>query len=265
MEILVVGSGAMGSLFSRYLSERHEVSVYDVDRSRVEHLREKLNVKPLSELEDISSFDAALVCVPISKVPSVVEALGRKMRSGSVVMEVSSVKSPVIESMRRLGMRGISGISFHPLFGPGLRELSSGKAAVIEVRDLEEEMSYLSSLFPFELIPMGLEEHDRAMAWLGLIHLITNAFLSSSDSYSEELSKASTTTISWFLKVAIATLTQDESLSQELISNNPYFEDCLRDFIADLRSRDFRRIRGRIGRWLERIKPEDAYELLYSI
>ncbi|MCS7102593.1 MAG: prephenate dehydrogenase/arogenate dehydrogenase family protein [Candidatus Korarchaeum sp.] len=264
MEILVVGAGAMGSLFSRYLSERYCVSVHDVDRGKVEELSKKPNIKPQWELKGLSKFDSALVCVPISKVASVLEVLSREMRGSSTIMEISSVKSPVIGAMRKLKPKGILGISFHPLFGPGLRELSFGRAVVIEVTDLEEETSYLSSLFPFKLIPMSLEDHDRAMAWLGLIHLIANAFLSSSDAYAEVLSSASTTTISWFLRVAMATLTQGEDLSQELITQNPYFEDCLRNFLADLRSRDFRKIREKIKRWLEEINPEEAYKLLYA-
>lgn len=265
MEILIVGAGAMGSLFTRYLSERHEVSVHDVDRSRVEELSGKLDIKPQWELKGLRNFDSALICTPISTVASIIEVISEEMREGSVIMEVSSVKSPVIGAMRRLKLRGILGISFHPLFGPGLRELSSGKAAVIEVSDLEKELSYLSSLFPFKLIPVSLEEHDKTMAWLGLIHLITNAFLSSSDRCSEALISMSTTTISWFLRVAIATLTQGENLSQELITQNPYFEGCLRDFLSDLESKDFRRIRGKIRRWIERINPEESYKLLYNL
>ncbi|RDD53797.1 MAG: prephenate dehydrogenase [Candidatus Korarchaeota archaeon NZ13-K] len=264
MEILIVGAGAMGSLFSRYLSERHEVYVHDVDRTKAEELCSKLNVKHQLELRNLGKFDSALVCVPISKTALIVEILGEEMRRGSTIMEISSVKSPVMPSMRRLGPRGILGISFHPLFGPGLRDLSRGKAAVVEVRDIGAELSYLSSLFPFELIPMSLEEHDRAMAWLGLVHLITNAFLSSSDGYADLLSSASTTTTSWFLRVAAATLTQSEDLSQELITQNPYFEDCLREFLKELGSRDFRRLRRRMRRWLDRIDPKEAYGALYG-
>lgn len=265
MEVLIVGAGAMGSLFSRYLSGEHGVSVYDTDRSKMEELSRRLGVRPLRKLERLSEYDSALVCIPISRVPSVVRVLSRGMRGGSVIMEISSVKSPVIGAMRELKPMGILGISFHPLFGPGLRDLSSGRAAVIEVAELEEEVSYLSSLFPFKLIPMGLEEHDRAMAWLGLVHLMANAFLSSSDEQAGLLSSASTTTISWFLKVALATLTQGESLSQELITQNPYFEDCLRRFLSDLESRDFKGIRGKIKRWLEEMDPGEAYKLLYTV
>ncbi|MEM3371836.1 MAG: prephenate dehydrogenase/arogenate dehydrogenase family protein [Candidatus Korarchaeum sp.] len=265
MEILIVGAGAMGSLFSKYLLEEHEVSVHDIDRSRVEELSRRLCVKPQWELRGLGNFDSALVCTPISTVAPIVEVISREMREGSVVMEISSVKSPVIGAMRKLKLRGILGISFHPLFGPGLREFSSGKAAVIEVSDLKEEISYLSSLFPFKLIPMSLDEHDKAMAWLGLIHLVMNAFLSSSDEYSEALASASTTTISWFLRVAMATLTQGENLSQELITQNPYFEGCLRDFLSDLGSKDFGKIRGKIKRWVRIMDPEEAYKLLYTV
>jgi len=262
LEILIIGAGEMGKLFSKYLSEEHCVSIYDLDSRKVASISGE-RIKPLSDLSDLESFESALLCVPISKVPRLVEELSGKMRKGSVIMEISSVKSPVIESMRNLWRLGIKGISFHPLFGPGIGDIRYGRAAVIEVTNIEEEISYLSSLFPFELIPMSLEDHDRAMAWLGLIHLITNSFLSSSDDDSNSLRLASTKTISWFLRISAATLNQSEALSQELISQNPYFEEVLGKFLKELNSRNFKGIRGKIKKWLEIIDIKDSYEFLY--
>lgn len=262
MEILIIGAGEMGKLFSRYLSEEHQVAIYDLDRRKVEEIADE-KIKPLSDLSDLREFESALLCVPISKVPGLVEELSGKMRKGSVVMEISSVKSPVIGSMRKLPSIGIKGISFHPLFGPGIGDIRNGRAAVIEVTSIEDEISYLSSLFPFELIPMSLEDHDRAMAWLGLIHLITNSFLSSSDDDSYLLRSASTKTISWFLRVSAATLNQSEALSQELITQNPYFEEALEKFLKELNSRDFKEIRRKIKKWLEIIDIKGSYEFLY--
>jgi prephenate dehydrogenase len=262
LEILIIGVGEMGKLFSSYLSEEHQVAIYDLDRRKVEEIADE-RIKPLSDLSDLKDFESALLCVPISKVPGLVEELSGKMRKGSVIMEISSVKSPVIGSMRKLPRIGIKGISFHPLFGPGIGDIRNGRAAVIEVTNIEDEISYLSSLFPFELIPMSLEDHDRAMAWLGLIHLITNSFLSSSDDDSDLLRSASTKTISWFLRVSAATLNQSEVLSQELITQNPYFEEALGKFLKELNSRDFKEIRGKIKKWLEIIDIKGSYELLY--
>lgn len=264
MEILIVGVGAMGSLFSKHLRVHHEVSVYDIDPKRVEELSRRSGLKPKWELRDLSSFDAALVCTPISEIPRVLRELSKEMRKSSLIMEISSVKSPVIDSMRQLRELGFTGISFHPLFGPGIRDLSSGRAALVEVSDLEEEISLLSSLFPFEIIPMSLEDHDRAMAWLALIHLISNAFLSSSDDSADLLMRVRTPTISQFLRIALSTLTQSERLSQEMISLNPYFEECLRTFSSELSSKNFGEIRREIRRWLDLMSPEEAYSSLYD-
>lgn len=264
MEVLVIGVGAMGSLLSGHLRLSHNVYAYDLNPNRMEEVCEELGLRPQRELRDLRKFDLALVCTPISEVPRVLKKLGGEMRKGSAIMEISSVKSPVIERMRELRGAGFIAVSFHPLFGPGIRDLSSGRAAVVEVGNLEEEVSLLSSLFPFEIIPMSLEDHDRAMAWLALIHLITNAFLSSSDSYADLLIEASTPTISHFLKLAIAALTQSERLSQELIALNPYFETSFAKFSSELNSKEFARIRAKIRKWRELMSPEEAYASLYE-
>jgi prephenate dehydrogenase len=95
LEILIIGVGEMGKLFSSYLSEEHQVAIYDLDRRKVEEIADE-RIKPLSDLSDLKDFESALLCVPISKVPGLVEELSGKMRKGSVIMEISSVKSPVI-------------------------------------------------------------------------------------------------------------------------------------------------------------------------
>ena len=208
------------------------------------------------------SYEAALVCVPISSTSSVIDLLAERMRAGSLLVEISSVKTPVMESMRRAHSRGMRTVSIHPLFGPGIGRLCEGRAAIVEVADLEEEMDIASGIFPFELIPVSLEEHDRSMAWLALAHLLLNTFLSASDREADLLLNLQTTTLSWFTKLAAASLTQSDELTSELIELNPYFPEVLRSFLGDL-SPDMRRIRAKIRRWRDLLDLRGSYRSLY--
>ncbi len=181
MEILVVGAGALGSVLAEYLAGRHSLSIYDTDGSKSSSLADRVGGKSLRDLGDLSSFDAVVISVPISVTPSVIRAGSGKMKEGSCIVEVSSVKSPVIPSMREASRRGLGTVSIHPLFGPGLDDLSKGRAALVPIVDVDGELALASSLFPFEYVVIDAEDHDRAMAWLALAHLILHAFLSSSE------------------------------------------------------------------------------------
>ncbi len=262
MEILLIGAGAMGSLLGSYLSKNHNLAIYDIDTSKSERLALKVGGKSLAELGELENYDAALVCTPISKTSRIVSSLSGGMSSGSIIMEISSLKSPVMDSLKEASRKGIKAISLHPLFGPGLRDLKKGRAALIRVKDLREEASLTSKIFPFHLIPVETEEHDRAMAWLALIHLIFHAFLKSSDVDSDLIYKLLTTTSDRFLELAISSLTQSSELTEELISLNPYFPEIFGKFTKALLRKDISEMSE--SKWVKIRDPYEAYISLYS-
>ncbi len=260
MRILLVGAGSMGSLLGSYLSMDHELDVYDIDRSRSEKLAREIGGMSLRDLRGLEEYDASLVCVSISGTSRVVSLLSERMKSGSIIMEISSVKSPVMNSLKEAVRKGMRAVSLHPLFGPGLRDISKGKAALVRISNVEEEGSIASSIFPFHLIPVEMGEHDRAMAWLALIHLMLRTFLKSSNMDAELISKLLSTTSSRFLDLAVASLTQSDELTMELMSLNPYFPEVFERFISTLMRKD-----AVIGetRWVRIKDPREAYSSLY--
>ncbi len=266
MDVLIIGAGGMGTLFSKLMYKEHEVSVYDKDPTKSESLANQLAVKPIQKLEKINNYGLVLLSIPISAMSALIEKLSLEMRKGSILVEIASIKFPVIKSLRKARIRGINTISLHPLFGPGIRDPSKGKAAVVEVMDIEEEMSLASMIFPFQLIPTNEKEHDGVMAWLGLIHLILNSYLASSDDDAHNISKLFTTTLQAFTKLAASTLTQNSRLTQELIDLNPEFPKKLSIFLKTLaeRYKDIDSMRSSIRAWKSLLDIEDAYISLYE-
>ncbi len=262
MEVLLIGAGAMGSLLSSYLSKNHDLSIYDIDKSKSERLAQEIGGTSLRDLRELKDYDAALVCTPISKTSSVVYSLSEGMNSGSLIIEISSLKLPIMDSLKKASREGMRVISLHPLFGPGLKDLTRGKAALIRVNDLREELSLASTIFPFHLIPVDAKEHDRAMAWLALIHLILRAFLKSSDMYADLISKLLTTTLNKFLELAVSSLTQSSELTEELISLNPYFPETFEKFTKALLRRDIAMMND--SKWVKIKDPYKAYSSLYE-
>jgi len=262
LEVLVIGAGALGSVLAEYLVREHPVSVYDVDKGRSSRLADRIGGRPIESLEGPLSYDVVVISVPISATPSVVREVSAKMDEGTIV-EVSSVKSPVVPSMREASEKGIETVSIHPLFGPGLKDLSTGRAALIPIVNAERELEISFSLFPFEYVIVNVEDHDRAMAWLALIHLILHAFLSSSESEAEVIKSLETTTLRWFLRLGASSLLQSESLTEDLIKENPYFQEVLDRFLRSM-SNDVRLLRKRLRGWMELLDLESSYRSLYG-
>ncbi|MDK2384191.1 MAG: prephenate dehydrogenase/arogenate dehydrogenase family protein, partial [Candidatus Korarchaeota archaeon] len=207
-------------------------------------------------------YDVVVISVPISATPSVIRDVSSKMNGGTIV-EVSSVKSHVVPSMREASGRGIETVSIHPLFGPGLSDLSRGRAALIPIVNAERELEISSSLFPFEHVIVSVEDHDRAMAWLALVHLILHAFLSSSEGEAEVIKSLETTTLRWFLRLGASSLLQSESLTEDLVKENPYFQEVLDHFLSSM-SRDVGQLRKRLRRWIDLLDLESSYRSLYG-
>jgi len=260
LEILVVGAGALGSVLAEYLAREHSLSIYDVNKDRASQLAHRIGGKYLETIDP--SYDVIVICVPISATPGVIRDVSSRMMGGMIV-EVSSVKYPVISPMKEANRRGIKTISIHPLFGPGLKDLSKGKAALIPIANADEELELASSLFPFEYVVVNQEDHDRAMAWLALIHLILHAFLSSSEGDAEVIRSLETTTFRWFLRLGASSLLQSESLTEDLIRENPYFRETLNRFLASI-NEDLGGLRKRMRRWVELLDLESSYRSLYE-
>ncbi len=263
MEILIVGTGDFGSLLAEYLSKGHSIHLFDLDRERARRLARRVRGSTLDSLEELETFDVVVVSVPISATPSVISTVSGGMREGSAIVEVSSVKSPVMPSLREALRRGLRVASIHPLFGPGIGDPSRGRAALIPVSNGESELRLASSILPFRYVVVSLEEHDRAMAWLALVHLILHSFLSSAEPWAEVIKALETTSLRWFLRLGISSLMQSESLTEDLMGQNPYFPEVLSEFTSSL-GRDLGSLRRRARRWMDLLDLESSYRALYG-
>lgn len=229
MRVAVIGAGPMGSWFARRFRELgREVKVYDKDLSRARAL-EDYGVGVCGSLEDaVTSVDAVLLAVPISVVPTLVKDAGARMRGG-VLAEVSSLKLPVISSLRDVP-RHVIPLSVHPLFGPSEPRLEGSRFALIPVRSLEEEVKAAENLFPgASFIEVEAERHDRVMSYvLSLTHIVA---LASALAIPEELRrdsiKLSGTSFRTLIKLMEATLTESPQTFTQLLTQNRWTGDVL--------------------------------------
>ncbi|HUH99934.1 MAG TPA: prephenate dehydrogenase dimerization domain-containing protein, partial [Nitrososphaerales archaeon] len=166
-----------------------------------------------------------------------------KMKRGSTLVEISSVKGGTLASLRKLVGQRVTLLSIHPLFGPALESKKGMKIAVIvekKGRGAEAPVTALAKgLFPAaRVIPMTTKEHDKAMAVvLSLTHLLNVVYAGTVAEFltPEEFARVSTPNSSMQLTLAEAVLAQDPGLSYAIQTENAYTMKVARKALRELR------------------------------
>lgn len=148
----------------------------------------------LSSPGDAGAFDIVVLSVPIDAVGRVASGVAPKMRQGSLLMDMSSLKVKPVESMLRHSPPGVEVIGAHPLFGPG----SDGRGmsvALVPTERSERWFSIIRDLFEdagYDVLVTTAERHDRVMAVVqGLTHFMYVAMGRALEKSNVDLNEAS--------------------------------------------------------------------------
>ena len=158
----------MGRLLARALDATgHAVSIHDPGRRFPEF--------PPAPLEAAAHADAVVVCVSLEATPKVLEAV-LALRPRGLVLDIASVKGPVLPVLARAARDGMRVASVHPMFGPGVRSLEGQNLIVCDAgspagaRDAQR----LFAGHALRVATMPLAAHDPWIAQtLGLAHLLS--------------------------------------------------------------------------------------------
>jgi len=223
MKIAVIGAGAMGEwLAKHFIDKRFTVKIYDIVAEKAEKLRE-IGAAPCRKLDEaLREVDAAIIAVPIRETSKLVEKAANLMKHG-ILMEISSLKLPIIESMKRLP-EGITPISIHPLFGPRTKDLKGEKIVLIPLRSPDQELEIVKRFFEgAELLALTAEEHDRLMAYiLSLTHILSLAAAISIEEDLEKLLKYSGKSFKLLAQMMNSTLEESSELFSQIIIMNKF-------------------------------------------
>ncbi|HOO53911.1 MAG TPA: prephenate dehydrogenase/arogenate dehydrogenase family protein [Methanothrix sp.] len=166
--LIVGGTGGTGSWFARYFKDHgFLVSVWGPS-GRVD-VAERLGVEFAHDLlAEVADSDIVLLSVPIKETAKVVEELAPRMQPGSLLMDVTSLKSEPMRAMMRWAPEGVEVLGTHPMFGPTISTIR-GQTVIL----VPAEGRCDSWLLPMEEIfredgarveVLGAEEHDHIMA-----------------------------------------------------------------------------------------------------
>jgi Prephenate dehydrogenase len=166
--LILGGTGETGSWFARYFkSKGWEVAIWGPS-GKVE-VAERLGVRYAHDMmAEVEESDVVLVSVLIEKTVEVIRQVAPRMHSGSLIMDVTSVKSGPVRAMKTYAPKGVEVLGTHPMFGPTMPTLF-GQTIIFTPAEGKtgKWLGVIKSLFESDgakIEILGAEEHDETMA-----------------------------------------------------------------------------------------------------
>lgn len=231
--LVIGGAGKMGRWFVEFLaSQGYQVTVADpvtasggdVPWDTAEYLADW-------RTSDVS-HDLIVVATPLAAANQILQELAARRPRG-VIFDIGSLKTPLRDGLSALQRAGCRVTSLHPMFGPDTELLSGRHVIFIDVGS-PEALAEAQALFAptmVERVTMGLDEHDRLIAYvLGLSHALNIAFftaLAESGEAAPRLAQLSSTTYDAQVDVATRVAGDNPYLYFEIQHLNDYGRESL--------------------------------------
>jgi chorismate mutase/prephenate dehydrogenase len=200
--LVIGGSGKMGRWFVEFLdSQGFDVTVAD-PAGPVQGFKHVADWR-----RGPGDFAVTVVATPLGVTAAILDELAGRHHKG-LIFDIGSLKSPLVEAVRRLAASGARVTSLHPMFGPDTELLSGRHVLFMDTgsADAVREARQLFASTMAQQMEMPLEEHDRLIAYvLGLSHALNIAFftvLAESGETAPRLANLSSTTFDAQLDVA---------------------------------------------------------------
>jgi prephenate dehydrogenase len=176
LKVLIIGgTGEMGQWFTRFFkSNGYDVSVWG-SGGKVEIAR-RMGVEFVPDLDRaIPESDIVIITVPINITGQVIRETAPKMKSGSLLMDLTSLKVRPTEAMKEYAPADVEILGTHPMFGPSIPSLHGQIVILTPIQDrcrkwypvirslLEDNGAHIEVISP--------QEHDRFVSVVqGLTH-----------------------------------------------------------------------------------------------
>jgi len=280
VKVSVIGAGAMGRWLVGFAKQNlGEVVVADANAAKAEQVANEFgaNFKPIPEAA--AEAELVLVAVPISKTPEVIKSLAKQVQRGTLLVDIASVKSDVIEVMQTIESK-VELVSLHPLFGPGATSVKGKDFVAIPVKPGERYAALKHRLLELgaRVTEMEAEDHDRLMAIIQcMTHFVLLAYLNALKSMKDlkRAEKLRTPMFTMLLDLAKTVLAGNPELYGELQVHNRYARVVRSSLLEACRSLDVAFSAGNaksakatfkeaLAPW-ESAEVENAYKRMYEL
>jgi len=235
--VVVGGAGRMGRWFCRFLSAQgYDTGALDPAGSSDEYEWAE-RILPTADL---------IVCSTPPAATATLYAAWSKNPPAGVVVDIASIKTPLLEPIRELQRAGGRVASIHPMFGPSTILLRDADVVICETGDAETA-SVVEKLFhstTAHIVHLPLAEHDRIMAdLLSLAHATAIAF---SLALPETEHPVRSTTFHALESLAAAVVRESPDVYFEIQAKNPHSAAALE------------RLRTALGRVVAAVAAHDS-------
>lgn len=182
LKLLVIGgTGGMGRFLARFASlHGAKVRIAGRSLSKTRRAAKELEVEPGTIL-DAATSDTVIVGVPIEETERVAVETSSLMKEGSLISDISSVKTGISDRIAERTPNSIEYVSLHPLFGPEIDHIhgqnivavpyrpgprwarldrtlkaSGARIYTLSAKRHDQKMAYAQGLPHFALISLGL-------------------------------------------------------------------------------------------------------------
>lgn len=172
-QLAIIGFGAFGRLAAKQLAGRFAIGVHDPSVAEAEVCAAGFTAQ---SFDDAAASDIILVAVPVQTMEQVLVQLGQRVRPGTTVIDVASVKMLPSQWLSQHIPDHTHIVATHPLFGPQsvARGLEGRQLVICPIRgERHLKVAALGEALGLRVRITTAEEHDREMAYVqALTHLI---------------------------------------------------------------------------------------------
>ena len=158
----VIGLGRFGKVLVNILQKGYTISAYDI------HDKAPMSNVSFCTLDKVLEERVIFIAVPIRGFDSLIKEISTKLKPGTTLIDVCSVKSYPVDIMLKYINTKIGIIATHPMFGPDSFSTNTKlKMMMYNVRDIGNQFLIWSDYFSnqgIEIIEMSPDEHDRLAA-----------------------------------------------------------------------------------------------------
>jgi len=216
--VIVGGAGRMGRWLCRFLSAQgYTVAVLDPTAG------DDANAQARATL---ATADLVVCSTPPTVIAGLYDGWRARPPDG-VVVDIASIKTPIVEPIRALQRAGGRVASIHPMFGPAVVLLREADVVVCDTGDAAAtaEVERLFEPTTARLVRLPLAEHDRVMAdLLALAHAAAIAFALA---LPEDDHPVRSTTFLALESLAAAVVRESPDVYYEIQAMNPHAGEAL--------------------------------------
>jgi len=222
--LIVGGNGQMGRWMADFFESRgHRIRIHDYGEN------EKFPVER-DLARGVRDAEVVVLATPISATNDILEEL-IDLSPRALIFDIASIKSPLIENLRRATSRGLQFCSIHPMFGPEAFSIVDRNVIICNCGSAEAVDRARMLMDGGNIFEMEIEEHDPIMAYvLGLSHAVNIAFFESlraSGKDYAQLDRAASTTFRRQAESSRAVASENAQLYYEIQKMNPWNTEAL--------------------------------------